>query len=568
MSTTQPTTDTSGGGIGLWLAGGLILLLGALGVRAMLHEEVVVELTLEEQYRQHPRLRHLEFGGCEFGRTFDADTSDMVSVLVSKLDGRGGRDALEIARTEVAAAGAAAIEPLTRMFDQVFSDPFRQGVVQNILGACALMEDDSGLEIMRRGLDHPSDAALLAAVDGLRVRGQAVDYDRLKQRLVMTRSPGSRNSISAAMAYVDLQALLIDLAGWIERSENVDLYPGLTKKACGATEPEMVAKFLSLRSSPALSPVQQCYLIAPAARDGNLAALQELIETTADSHPARARAAIEALGFVGLGQEVQTAFLDHPGPKVRLAAAEVLAAYDDYEAILPAFERGLNDQSVEVRTFVRRYLVQQGHEHAIAMCIQDLRGDKLGRSTAIQDLMAEWDLNSGVPERAFQALKARAAEPATAKDRNDLIRSIGFIPLREAAEFVMAQYDVLPPTIGHLDSFEWCCGAVFNTGEAGMQLLRELYAAETDPMKRIALIQYIWQDKAEASLEVMLEAFLDEATNPYERLFLADRMIRIGPATRLAPIIKRTYLGITHPVVRPALQCILWSFYGDHYQDS
>jgi hypothetical protein len=566
MNDTKQTNDENK--VGLWLAGGLVLLLAALGMRAMLTEEVAVKLTLEEQYQTHMRLRHLQFNGCNFGRTFDSDTTDMVSVLVSKLDGRGGRDSLEVARTEVAGAGADAIEPLTRLFDEVFSDPYRQGVVQNILGACALMEDDSGLEIMRRGLDHQSDAALLAAVDGLRVRGQPVDYVRLSTRLQMARSAGSRNSLSSAMGYVDLDALLNDLVGWIDRSENVDLYAGLVKKACSATEPQLVAGFLDRRRATGITPVMQCYLIAPSARDGNLATLQELIDSTMEAHTPLARAAVEALGLVGLGHEVQAAFLEHGNARVRYAAAEVLAAHADFASILPTFERGLNDPDGQVRTLVRRTLVRRGHEQAIATCLQDLRASISIRSAAIFDLRQGWNLDSDVPQRALEALQARLEEPASARDRNDLIYSIGFIPLREAALFIMAQAPNLPPTIGQLDAFEWCCGAVYNTGEVGRQVLRELYRTETDPMNRVALIQYIWQDKEPASLEVLLEAFLNEETNPYERLFLADRMIRIGPATRLAPIIKRTYLGITHPVVRPALQCLLWAFYGQHYEDS
>ena len=57
----------------------------------------------------------------------------------------------------------------------------------------------------------------------------------------------------------------------------------------------------------------------------------------------------------------------------------------------------------------------------------------------------------------------------------------------------------------------------------------------------------------------------DESIHPYERLYAADRAIRIGPASRVAPALKRAYQACTDPRLRPALQCLLWTWYGQHY---
>ena len=56
---------------------------------------------------------------------------------------------------------------------------------------------------------------------------------------------------------------------------------------------------------------------------------------------------------------------------------------------------------------------------------------------------------------------------------------------------------------------------------------------------------------------------LDERSTPYEVLYAAGRLVRLGPAAEQAPFLKRAvYFENTHEKVRPALQCLLWSWYG------
>ena len=38
-----------------------------------------------------------------------------------------------------------------------------------------------------------------------------------------------------------------------------------------------------------------------------------------------------------------------------------------------------------------------------------------------------------------------------------------------------------------------------------------------------------------------------------------------GPASEVAPVLKQVYNETTHTVVRPALQCLLWTWYGQHF---
>ena len=62
---------------------------------------------------------------------------------------------------------------------------------------------------------------------------------------------------------------------------------------------------------------------------------------------------------------------------------------------------------------------------------------------------------------------------------------------------------------------------------------------------------------------MLFEAALREDVTPYEILVAADYLVRLGPASEVAPILKRVALRLEHPEVRPALQCLLWRFYGE-----
>jgi HEAT repeat protein len=566
------TTNDGGSRTGLWLAGGLVLLLGGLGLRSYLQEDPVVELTLEERYKRDWRLTHFSFAGCAFGRTFDADTSDMLPVLVGKLDGRGGVASLQYAKREVAAAGEAAIPHLTRLFDEVDHDAFRQGVAQNVVEVVNQMDEGWGLPILRRAMEHPEEGVLLKAVAGLRRFGEPADYDLVLGRFEMARTATTRLDLVAALVELDHDRLVDDFLKWLEWGYHGDVYKYVAPHVCTVTSPDRIASLRERASGAAIGPLVRTYLIAPSARDGDLISLEEILDRSNGPALQLAIGAIKALGLVGLGDRAAKPFRDHASHEVRLAAAEVLVGYAQEDevartAMLPILERGLEDPSPEVRKFVREALLRQGHEPTLAACLQDLRGHPTLRGEAIAALHKTWDVLPDAPDRALAILEAKAAEPLPLKERIGLCSAIGLVPRRAAAELLFAQEDQLPEAVGGVERYHYLCGQVFNTGEPGRALLREKLATETDPFRRLGLISFVWQDHEDVSRETLIEAFLDTDRNPFERLLVAELLIKLGPAQRVAPMIKRAYLEITHPDVRPAMQCLLWAHFGDHFED-
>jgi hypothetical protein len=59
----------------------------------------------------------------------------------------------------------------------------------------------------------------------------------------------------------------------------------------------------------------------------------------------------------------------------------------------------------------------------------------------------------------------------------------------------------------------------------------------------------------------VLELIERDQLAPYELLYAAERLVRIGPAAVVAPALKRATLRTDQDDVRRALQCLLWSSY-------
>lgn len=95
-----------------------------------------------------------------------------------------------------------------------------------------------------------------------------------------------------------------------------------------------------------------------------------------------------------------------------------------------------------------------------------------------------------------------------------------------------------------------------------MTVLYERLRDEQDPIYRLDLIGMIWQDKSETSEQLLLDVLQNPEGHPFERLWAADCLTRIAHPSTLAPLAKQFYLESTHRYVRPALQCLLWRWYG------
>ena len=103
---------------------------------------------------------------------------------------------------------------------------------------------------------------------------------------------------------------------------------------------------------------------------------------------------------------------------------------------------------------------------------------------------------------------------------------------------------------------------MWNAGPASRDVLLERLGTETDPFKRLDLISFVWQDFEDDSFEVLLGVIEDGSRPSEERLYAADRALRMSHNVQLLPVLKRIYRGTSDPVLRPGLQCLLWAWFG------
>lgn len=539
----------------------LLVGVGWFGVRAAMRGEPEA-LTLEERYRLDDRIRPIDYE-CHYGKPFDAPTVDMLSVLVSKLN-QGQRDVLKQAKRELAEAGAAAVPYLRTLFDDASQSKWRAGVVSNVLDVCALMEEPAGIEMIRLAVNHPQSTVRLASLRGLKQHGDQSDYDSLVGWLSTAETGEVMASFGGCMQTLDPERFYADFVTWLEQGAYSAMWPFMISSICAAREADTVRRLLAvaeLRDVP-MTP----FLIAPAARDGDTDAMARLHAMLEDEdHAGQRQLAVQALSAVGLVRDIYH-LLSDPHAGVRKLVAAKLIDEEPTPEIDGWLARGLDDPESDVRELCLVALVERGDERAIHQALELLDGHLGERDLGISALRAGWERNPESRGLALERLLRISRSQGSAPGQIATLQTISLIPLRAAAEYLLNFGQRAEGRIKGLTAYRWCVGQIFNTGPVGRQLLREQLESETDPFRRLSLIEYIWQDRSQEARECLMGVLRDDTANPWERLYAGDRLTVIGPAGWVAPVLKRVYLSITHLHVRPALQCMLWTWYGQHYE--
>lgn len=536
-----------------------------------------------DAYEADARIAPL-LGGCAFGAPFEADTSNLAEVLSSKLDAGALLEPQRRAKSELAGMGDAAAEPLMRLFQSASKDKWRGGVARNVLAVCALAESDWGVPIGVEALRSPredlrGDAALV-----LHNHPRADLYEPLEAALGGFRLEMHVNRVLAGMAACDRVRFARSLPGWVARAERIGDYIESTVIDAAAPlvasveDPEVAVELYDLvDATPELLLRHRTYLLAPAARYGHGDARQRLIDLLAHEQRMPRHHAAEALALAGLvddtyvlaataldaGERSQTLkrILEHDEDR----AAERSEA-QRADVVVWARAAMLDDEPI-VREVALRGLLRRGDEEGRAALMTLLKGSVVEQGLgmrAMRDSLGEW------PEVAEQARGVLAAlyevELAGAR-RGDVLTStlqaMGAVPGLESGEFLLRAGDVVGENpIRGIAGFRWCVGQAFNAGPAARLALRDRLLVEADPTKRLDLISFVWQDRELESVDLLMSIVEDPSRDPHERLYAADRAVRMGHSERILPGLKRVYRSESDGVLRPGLHCLLWIWFG------
>lgn len=284
-----------------------------------------------------------------------------------------------------------------------------------------------------------------------------------------------------------------------------------------------------------------------------------------EQHAGQRQLAVQALAAVGLVRDTHR-LLSDPHAGVRKLVAAKLIEEDPTAEIDGWLALGLDDSHNDVRELCLVALVERGDPRAIHQALDLLDGHLGERDRGISALRAGWERNPESRGLALERLLRISRSQGSAPGQIATLQTLSLIPLRAAGEYLLDYGERTSGRIKGLAAYRWCVGQIFNTGPVGRELLRARLESETDPFRRLSLIEYIWQDRSREARECLMGILLDDTLNPWERLYAGDRLTTIGPAGAVAPVLKRVYLSITHLRVRPALQCMLWTWYGQHYE--
>ena len=140
--------------------------------------------------------------------------------------------------------------------------------------------------------------------------------------------------------------------------------------------------------------------------------------------------------------------------------------------------------------------------------------------------------------------------------------AVAQVPLAEAARLLLERARSTPGEVLGMPAHRWYVLQAGNTGPAGRAFLREIWATEPDPARRVDIAVACAFDRSDVTRAFLASIVSGERATPLEVLHAADLLVHKGPAFEVAPLLKRVALATSDARVRPALDCLLRTWYG------
>lgn len=491
---------------------------------------------------------------------FLGDTSDLVPALISKL-ASGQSDPLAQAKLDLAAAGARALPALRQFFESCYGSETLVARVINALDTAALMPEGLGRPLLLRGLDHPMGSARVAALRGLVHEARPEDYERLRTVGAITGAEGQLQ-LAQALWRADPGRVVHELPGWIEGA-----MPGGIVLALGTLIARCEDHAALLALKPLLPKVTLEFgtrLRAALAKAGDEESLQQLRAMLADPAVEQREQAAKCLHEAGLQRELLPVLRGDGALALRELAAQALSELPFDDELRAALEAAAGDPAVEVRGMALTVLVGAhdplGENEALAL----LKGDRSELERGLLVLREALKTRRELAERALavlDGLRTGAIGPLRV-ERSSIWRAIAQIPLEAAARILFDELEHQPSPDRNFSAHRWFVTQIGNTGPEGLRLVRQRWRSENDPQRRVDLLNASCYDRGEEGRKFLEEAIDSQRMTPLELLYAAQQLASMGPAERVAPRLKRMALGVQDKAVRPALNHLLWTWYG------
>jgi len=491
---------------------------------------------------------------------YDTDTSDTIGILVEILR-HGQRDPLRAARIELARLGLPGVEAARRLIEAGWNDPSRFADIRNALDVLAYSDHPSAHDVIRRVLDHEHPTPRMAAWRALREHPRPEDYDRVRA-LFDQEGAEFRPELAKLMHLVDPVRAEEQFTAWIAAGEVPELWREIAKNLAESPRERIRELCCSLYEDK--DDLVLAMLAAACARNGDDAALARLREMQRGESPILRKVAVESLLAAGLADELVWTLERDPEPTLRTKAAQALAEPGRIDEFARHLEAGMSDSDDGVAWACTAPLVARGHAGAVERALQELSSERPGAlQPALAALTPRFEDDPEVARRAYERLLSRddvdAARPLAL--RRGTLRALGLIPLEESAAYLHALSFEVEGELQGIPQERWLVLQIGNAGEVGQRYLIEALASEEAPLRRLDLIEALSSTPTERARDWLLERAEAPGVAPYELLFIADRLVRLGPLERVAPVLKRATLRVEQDDVRRSMQGLLWTWY-------
>jgi len=502
-------------------------------------------------------------GGCAQGGFYDRDLSDLVPVLLEKLE-RARPDPLKRAKEELGQLGTRAFPGLAGLFHRCYSDQMRSALLENVVDALSFNASDEAHTLLLEALEHPQESVRTKALDGLARLARPEDFDLIAGRLSLESRELRRQSV-AVLFRADLaraEALFLD---YFAHGEERDLWafaaPRLSETKSAESSRRCAELFAGFDAQ--LAP----HLAAAAASGGHPEGLEFLRAELKVEEEQRRLVAMHALQRAGLVDELAPALLGDPSREARAIAAAAVGEAEPSAERRGWLRAALNDPDAVVQSSALMGLCAQHDEEGLARAITALDGEIAVLQPALQALREPLRSDPDLARLAFERLLQRLAleEHRPIQQRTATFKAIGQMPLGEAAELLhRVGAEAGEERIESLRAHDWLMIQAANTDVVGRRALASALFQEGDALRRLDLIDAVGSARDELAREILLEVAERGARSPYERLFAASCLVKVGPSWDVAPRLKRVAFAMQGPgdiEARVGLQCLLWQWY-------
>jgi hypothetical protein len=305
-------------------------------------------------------------------------------------------------------------------------------------------------------------------------------------------------------------------------------------------------------------------LAAACAHTGDPAALERLRSIQRDADSVKRQVGVEAIATADLASELRWTLENEEYAGLRALAVQSIGRSSHVDELVGLIEQAASDRDDQVSATATALLVARGHAQAIERCVQDLTSDRPGASqNAINALTVQLPLDAALARRCYERLMGReeSEKGIPMAQRGKTLRLIGLVPLEESAAYLHGLSREAKGKIDGLPAERWLVMQIGNTGEPGQRYLIRALADETDPHRRIDLIEALGANPTDLARDWLLARAEAPDVAPYELMYIADRLVRLGPLDQVAPVLKRATLRVEQADVRRSLQGLLWTWY-------